>query len=235
MNSNAKPSETAAGKLVDHIARSLPDEDRAEYFRVIRHCRDLPENDEMLRILNILRILTQIMVQVPDKVVTEREGFEQLFRNAVASLTEALRSSRDYQKELDAKISDLPKSILKGLNPSSFASKINECLQQQFTTLELPQTSRALSTTARDMKRTAAEFDTAADALLRGYRGATASTVGSIAEMKSEISSAAQKLTACAAELTRAVETKQWQTTGIIAVLTLLLGLVMGLYAGSRM
>jgi hypothetical protein len=34
---------------IDRIANGLPAELRADYYREIRHCRSLPENDEMLR------------------------------------------------------------------------------------------------------------------------------------------------------------------------------------------
>ena len=33
--------------LIDRIANALPEEIRAEYYRELRHCRSLPENDEM--------------------------------------------------------------------------------------------------------------------------------------------------------------------------------------------
>lgn len=235
MTTNPKPAETDAETMVDHIAKSLSDKDRVEYFRVIRHCRDLPENDEMLRILNILKILTQIMVQVPDRVVTERERLEELFTDVVRSLTHVVRSNKEYQTGLDERIRDLPGSILQGLNPADLASKINERLQQQLTTLELPKTSQALSTLASDVRKTTVDFKSAADALRREYSGATASAVESIAQMKSSITSAVEKVTASATELADAVERKYWGTTAIIAGLALLLGLALGLAAGGRL
>ena len=40
--------------LIDRIANALPVEVRADYYRELRHCRSLPENDEMLRILRAM-------------------------------------------------------------------------------------------------------------------------------------------------------------------------------------
>lgn len=118
MNSNTKPPGPPVKDMVEHIARGLSDDVRAEFFRIMRHCRELPENDEMLHILDVLKMLTLLMVQVPDRVVTERERIEAMFRDAVAGLAQLVQSSRDFQNKLDVKISDLPKSILKDLNPA---------------------------------------------------------------------------------------------------------------------
>ena len=42
------------GDLIDRIAKALPAEVRADYYRELMHCRSLPENDEMLRILSVM-------------------------------------------------------------------------------------------------------------------------------------------------------------------------------------
>ncbi len=43
--------------LIDRIANALPSDLRADYYRELRHCRSLPENDEMLRILRVMQFL----------------------------------------------------------------------------------------------------------------------------------------------------------------------------------
>jgi hypothetical protein len=48
-------SAPARPDLIDRIASALPDELRADYYRELAHCRQLPENDEMLRILRAMR------------------------------------------------------------------------------------------------------------------------------------------------------------------------------------
>ncbi len=136
--------------------------------------------------------------------MTERERLEKLFADAIGSLTDAFRSSKEYQASLDERIRTLPDRILLGIKPAEFAAKINESLKQQFTTLELPKTSKALSTFANDIKETTAEFKSAADALRREYSGATASAVESIAQMRSSVANAVEKVTANASELAAA-------------------------------
>jgi hypothetical protein len=51
--------------LIDRIANALPEEVRADYYREMRHCRSLPENDEMLRILRAMQFLALLMDGVP--------------------------------------------------------------------------------------------------------------------------------------------------------------------------
>ena len=87
MNSKTKAPELPLGDLIDRIAKGLPAEVRADYYREMMHCRSLPENDEMLRILRILQILTLLMEQVPSRVVVEREKLERLFKETLQVLT----------------------------------------------------------------------------------------------------------------------------------------------------
>ena len=76
--------------LIDRIANALPAELRADYYRELRHCRSLPENDEMLRILRVMQFLVVLMVDVPGRITTERQGFEQ-------NIGDAIRALRSYR------------------------------------------------------------------------------------------------------------------------------------------
>ena len=87
--------------LIDRIANALPAEVRAEYYRELRHCRSLPENDEMLLVLRAMQFLTLLMVQAPGRVAVERERLEQLFTAALRSLEQLLKSSEAYKRQLD--------------------------------------------------------------------------------------------------------------------------------------
>ena len=184
MNSNTRPSESSANKMVDHIAKGLPDDVRADFYRIMRRCRDLPENDEMLCILDALKILTLLTVTVPDRMVTERENLEKLFTGAARSQAQLLQSNASYQTYLDARISDLPETILKGVNPAALTAKINQSLEQHFIQSELPQMARALKTVATDMSTTTAQFKLTADTLGNEYRKAATNAKQSIEEME---------------------------------------------------
>lgn len=81
--------------LIDRIANALPQEVRAEYYRELRHCRSLPENDEMLRILRAMHFSVLLMVEVPGRIAAERNQFEQ----TVAGATRVLQGIRQFAEE----------------------------------------------------------------------------------------------------------------------------------------
>jgi hypothetical protein len=62
---------------IDRIANFLPTEVRAGFYRELRHCRSLPQNDEMLRIIRAMQFLVLIMVKLPEQMAMERERLEQ--------------------------------------------------------------------------------------------------------------------------------------------------------------
>jgi hypothetical protein len=111
------------GDLIDRIAEALPDEVRADYHRELRHCRSLPENDEMLRILRIMQFLTLLMVRVPQQVTTEREKLEQTFAGAMSTLEETSRSSDAHHARLEQRLTQLPAAVADGINPKTIAGR----------------------------------------------------------------------------------------------------------------
>ncbi len=235
MRSKESAPVPAAGNLVDHIAKGLPDDIRAEYYRVMMRCRDLPENDEMLCILNALRMLTLLTVQVPDRVVTEREKFEKLFTDTVASHEKLLRTSTTYQQHLDARIRDLPETILKEVNPKALSARINESLEQHFIRSELPRIARALDEIAGEMKRTAGKFKSTADTLSSDYRTATADAKRSISEMKSAVEHGACAARSAATELEEAFESQHRWIVWLLLGLVFLAGLGLGVFLSRQL
>jgi len=233
MSSNARPAEATAEKLIDHIASSLPDDVRAEFFRVMRRCRDLPENDEMLCILNVMKILTLLVVQVPGKVVSEREKLEKLFSNMIASQAQLQKSTSIYQKDLDARLSDLPKTVMKYINPAALSLKIEESVEQHFTRSELPQVSRALEAAATQMKSSAGGFKKTAEDLRTEYQLATTIAKQSIVEMLSDIEATARSASAAADRLAHAYESQYWWVKWALAGLTFVVGLWVGLLSAK--
>ena len=228
MNSKSKPPQLPKDDLIDRIAKALPAEVRAEYYRELMHCRSLPENDEMLRILRIMQILTLLMQDVPEHVLNERKEFEQLFRVGVGSLEKVFRSSEAYQNQLDARISHLPEAILKNLNPQLIAASINESLRQEFDHSTIPQTSGALAAVARQMKETTVKFQETARSLGSAYLGAVADAKRAIGEMESAISTSARIARNAATELTDAFRREYRWSVFVLTGIALVMGLVLG-------
>ena len=117
--------------LIDRIAKALPVEVRADYYRELTHCRSLPEHDEMLRILRAMQFLTLLMDQVPQRVVEQREQLERLLGTALERIQEAIESSEAVHRQLTERLSALPAEVAQGLSPAEIAREVNESLRQQ--------------------------------------------------------------------------------------------------------
>ena len=169
MKKIAQSGDFPEADLIDRIANALPAEVRADYYRELRHCRSLPENDEMLRILRAMQFLTLLMVQAPSRVAVELERLEQLFRSALEALQKTLRSGEAYQRQLDQRLSRLPVEIAAGISPQAIAANINESLRQRFVQSTIPETARDLAVVAEQMKKVTTEFRTTASALGDSY------------------------------------------------------------------
>ncbi len=169
--------------LIDRIANALPADVRADYYRELMHCRALPENDEMLHILRIMQILALLIQDVPDRIVTEREKFGELLAPAIEILEKAIRSSQEYQAQLDQRLAQLPEEITKRIEPQAIAGSINESLRQQFIQSTIPETARMLGIIAKENKRVSAEFASAASKLGDSCNGSTTNAERAIANI----------------------------------------------------
>jgi hypothetical protein len=117
--------------LIDRIAKALPVEVRADYYRELTHCRSLPEHDEMLRILRAMQFLTLLMDQVPQRVVEQREQLERLLGTALERIQEGIASGEALNRRLASRLSELPAEVARGLSPAEIAREVNESLRQQ--------------------------------------------------------------------------------------------------------
>jgi methyl-accepting chemotaxis protein len=186
MNSTPEPH------IIDRIGAALPESIRADYFREVNHCRSLPENDEMLRILRVMLILTLLMETVPNRIVAEREGMESLFRTYLPQLQEMLASVHKYHGQLDQRLKTLPERVAAGLNPDAVAACINERLRQQFAQSTIPQSAQALTQAAAEIKTAAGTFSQNAGKLGDAYRGAAEDARNAIDRMGSAIQRSAE-------------------------------------------
>lgn len=181
----------AAPDLIDRIADALPANLRADYYRELGHCRSLPENDEMLRILRVMQFLTLLTEQVPHKVSVERERLEHVVGAAVESSQRALEASEAYHRELQERLNALPLEIARGISPETIAAAINENLRQQFVRSTIPETAQGLAVVSGQLKKTTVDFGAASVALVNKYHGAVEDARRSIDEIRSSVSAEA--------------------------------------------
>ena len=195
--------DESGSTLMDRIAEALPEQVRADYYREMLHFRQLPEEDEMLRILRAMQFLVLLIQQAPGQVAEERKQLSTLLAVSLKSLQQTHQASVDYQKQLEQRIVELPEAIARGISPEAIANKINESLRQQFAKAGLPETAKALNSVSRDLREAAKQFDETAIKLTGTYRGIAAQAAESIANLETRLASATQTAENAARSLTK--------------------------------
>ena len=230
MSESSQSSAAQESDLIDRIASALPVEVRADYYREMRHCRSLPENDEMLRILRAMGFLVLLMVQAPERMATERLRLEEAMADALRTLQEICGSSDANRAQLDQRLVQLPADIAEGINPEAIAATINESLRQQFVQSTIPATAEALAVAAAQIKKVTAEFGRSASTLGDSYRGAAEDAGHAIARLESACSHAVASTKRGAEELVSVFREEYRWSVYTLTGLALLIGIGVGMW-----
>jgi hypothetical protein len=160
--------------LFDSLARLVPEELQTAYYRVLAHTRTLSPDDEMLRILEAMGILALLTRHTPKDIADERERFQELLELHRQFSDEAQQKMFTYVRELEARISDLPKGIKAGLDPQQIAKMLGESLRQQFLQSGVQDTVKALQATSAAMTSAQRELSAALRGLSDSQGGVVA-------------------------------------------------------------
>ena len=216
--------------LIDRIANALPEETRAEYYRELRHCRSLPDNDEMLRLLRAMQFLVLLIEQAPSRVAEERERLDKLLASTVDNVRKMNAASETWHTALERKLTALPADVAHGIRPDEVAGKINENLRQEFIRSTIPQTAEALAAVSGQMKTACSEFTVSANQIGHAYRGAAEDARKAVASLKSEISQAtetAERFTSEVAEkFSKAYRWSLFMMAGGVLIVGLAIGMM---------
>jgi hypothetical protein len=215
--------------IVDRIAQDLPAEVRAAYYLELNHCRSLPENDEMLRILRVMQILTLLMRDVPERVRAERERLERLFHETMDHLAKSGASAEAHHVMLDKRLAALPDDVARGLRPDLIARDINERFRQQFVQSTLPQTANAMTAVAAQLQADVADFGTSAAMLNHAHRGAAENARQAVENLERSVSDAARTARQAAEQLCSSFRREMSWSIYTLVSLTLVLGLGAGI------
>lgn len=205
--------------IVDRIAQDLPVEVRAAYYRELNHCRSLPENDEMLRILRAMQFLTLLMREVPERVVAEREQLESLFHDAMDQLKVSGERSETHRSLLERRLASLPADVAEGLRPDLIAREINESLRQQFVQSTIPQTAQAMTTIATQLQGAVVDFGKTARTLNHAHQSAAEQARQTIENLEVTVSSASNTARQAARELSSAFQRElRWSIRVMVSI-----------------
>jgi hypothetical protein len=158
----------------DSLARLVPDELQAAYYRVLAHTRGLSPDDEMLRILEAMGILALLTRHTPKDIADERERFQELLEIHRQVSDEAQEKMLGYVHELELRIAGLPSEIEAGLDPKQIAKMLGESLRQDFLRSGVQDTVRALQTTGAAMTSAQKELSAVLRTLSDSHGGVVA-------------------------------------------------------------
>jgi hypothetical protein len=158
----------------DSLARLVPDELQAAYYRVLAHTRGLSPDDEMLRILEAMGILALLTRHTPKDIADEREQLQVLLEAHQHHSEQAQQNMLGYVHELDSRLAELPGEIEAGLDPKQIAKMLGESLRQHFLSSGVQDTVRALQTTSAAMTGAQKELSAALRTLSDSQGGVVA-------------------------------------------------------------
>jgi hypothetical protein len=191
---------------------------RADFYREMRHCRSLPENDEMLRILRAMQFLTILIHQAPARLAAENGHLNE----NLAGFLSALRA-------IENRLDSLPTAVSSSIGPEKIAASLGETLHQQFFQTTIPQTAAALSSAATELKRSVAQVVIAMDELHNRYDGAAIQARSAIKDIESSIASATRVAREATESLTRTLIHLHWTSVFLGALILFLAGFGLGM------
>jgi hypothetical protein len=174
VSSNLEAVLAGEPTMFDSLARLVPDELQAAYYRVLAHTRMLSPDDEMLRIVEAMGILALLTRHTPKDIAEERERFQELLEVHRRCSDETQKKTLRYVDELEARITDLPSEIEAGLDPQQIAKMLGESLRQHFLQCGVPDTVKALQATSAAMTSAQKELSTALRSLSDSHGGVVA-------------------------------------------------------------
>jgi hypothetical protein len=215
VNPAGQSVEVPERDLIDRVAEALPADLRADYYRELRHCRSLPENDEMLRILRAMQFLTLLIHEAPARLAVEREQLDNNLAGCISAL-----------KAIERRLEALPNGVASSVGPEKIAARINESLRQQFVLTTIPETGQALAAAAGELKNSVADFVASARGISGQHRTAARDASEAVKNIESAIHSATRVSREATADLSRALVHLNWTSLVAGAVGLYLFGLV---------
>jgi hypothetical protein len=219
-------SASSRPDLIDRIANALPGELRADYYRELAHCRQLPENDEMLRILRAMQFLVVLIEEAPERVAVEREQLDEVLGRAIESIRVTHEAGIAYQKQLETRIAKLPEEIARGISPEAIAAKMGESLRQEFQRTGMPVVTEAIGAQAATMRRASKQLSDALGEFADPTSGAVPRVKETLSSMKANLESAADHIRTQMNGLGRQL----YETIAVFCIAALIIGFFTGIF-----
>lgn len=223
-------TEAESRTLFDELAGLVPEERQIAYYRVIAHTRTLNPNDEMLRILEAMGVLALLTRETPAAIAAERKLLRTILETSATQASAVEKRMESYTTRLESRLTQLPKELETGLDPTRIAKLLSESLRQCFQRSGLPDTASALS-------QSCAELTSVQKQLLNVLREVAHPDIGLVARTKSTNDSLLRNMAARAQQMDDffvKLEKQVWAVwLPVIASAALALGFFLGTWFAS--
>jgi len=156
---------TLAGRLSDP-------QDRETYAALISYVNSLPPGDELIRLVELLGLVSLVGQRVPDALV-----------ELLAELRSQTKAAADYHGQVDARLAALPKEIAAGVDVAGVAKGMSEAFRQQFATTGLQETASLLKVATTTIKALSDDVTTTLKPAAGEYRGLTATIASEVQKL----------------------------------------------------
>jgi chromosome segregation ATPase len=207
-------------ELIDSAAAGVPDHLRAAYYRDMRYLHTLSESDEMLRILKTIQWNSVIALQVPARIAAE-----------VGKLDRSLRDNVTALQQVHQRLDRLSDELVGRVSAEAIANQLYESLRQQFVKSTIPETGKALTVAAGQIKQVVTGLDQVTPKIIAAHKYAASEAQHAIRDMKSEISAVTATARQATTELSSTFLHEYRWALGVLLVFAALLGFCLGILA----
>jgi len=188
--------------LVDLVANSLPSpESRAEFHRTMGHLKSLPQNDELLAILDMLLIITKITQDIPAQTL----AVGQRINNDCREIAETIDIRKKHETECSQMISETFTELREKMTTkiiSDIVTCISDNITQQFQISTIPLLVKELNNGATTINRANNGYIQA----VNGFCNAWDSAANNTKKVIENINSASANATNCFEQTRRKME-----------------------------
>jgi len=201
-----------AGRLIDPL-------DRETYAALVSYVNSLPPGDELIRLLEMLGLLSAVGQRIPDAL-----------GEFLQELRDQTKAVATYHGQVDTRLAALPQEIASGVDPAAIAKAMSESFRQQLRQTGLLDTAQLLKVATDTINGLSADLTTSLKPAATEYRGLTATIA---AEVK-KLDAAATVVEQHNARLTTREKSNWWMFLAAAVFAAFLAGGVAGILLEKR-
>jgi hypothetical protein len=203
-------SATLPARNLAALAGRLTDpNDRETYVALISYLNSLPPGDELVRMAELLGLLSLLAQRVPDALA-----------DAMTEFRELTTVTGDYHAKVDERLTNLPAEITEGVNVDKIVKDLGEAFRQQLAATGLKDTTAALQKSCGDVNALSDHISTKLAPLGENYT----KIAGTIATELDKLTLASRNMQAHNAQLVREQPANSWLWLSALLVIMFLMG-----------